>query len=67
MTASLLSVVTALPLASRICTVTAGLIVEPAGVLVGCWPKASWLAVPGVMLKVEDVAAPRLPEVPLSV
>ena len=49
-------VVTTLLLASRTCAVTAGLIEAPAAVFVGCWPKARWVAAPGVMLNVVLVA-----------
>ena len=52
-----LSPVSTLPLASSTATVTAGVTAEPALVLVGPWRKASWVATPGVMLKVDDVVA----------
>ena len=66
-TASLLSLVTTLPWASSTCTVTAGVMRAPIGVLVGLWPKASWLTAPGVTLKAADVALFRLVELALSV
>src|SRR5947208_802460 len=49
-------VVTRLLLASCTWTVTAGVIVWPAVVLLGCWLKVSFVAVPAVMLKVLLVA-----------
>ena len=51
-----LSPVWTLPLASSTATVTAGVIAEPAALLVGPCTKARWLAGDGVMLKVDDVA-----------
>src|SRR5512143_3634593 len=45
-----------LPLASRIRTVTAGEIVAPPVVAVGCCPNASFAAAPTVMLKLPEVA-----------
>jgi hypothetical protein len=47
-----LSVVTRLPLLSSTLTVTDGLIAFPAVVVDGCWRKASFVAVPDVMLNV---------------
>lgn len=41
---------------SSIWTVTAGVMERPALVVVGCWPKTSWVAAAGVMLKVLLVA-----------
>ena len=49
-------VVTKLPFASRICTVTAGVIEDPAAVFDGCVPNASFVAVPAVMLNALLVA-----------
>ena len=49
-------VVTTLPLVSCTCTVTAGEMLAPAVVFVGCCAKASLLAVPAVMLNVPLVA-----------
>ena len=40
---------TGFPPGSSAVTWTAGLIVAPATVAVGCWVNASWVAVPGVM------------------
>ena len=51
-----LSPVSTLPLASSTATVTAGAMDEPARALVGRWTKTSWVAVPGVILKADDVA-----------
>src|SRR5947207_3056907 len=48
--------------ASRIRTVTAGVMEAPAVVLVGCWPKATLAGAAGVMLKVEEVAPVMPPE-----
>src|SRR5438477_3374208 len=42
--------------ASRIRTVTAGVMEAPATVLVGCWPKTTLAGSAEVMLKVEEVA-----------
>src|SRR5438270_561435 len=50
-------VVTTLPPASCTCTVTAGVIEEPAAVFDGCVPKASFVAVPTVILN-ELLVAP---------
>src|SRR5205085_3356670 len=44
-------VVTVLPYWSWTLTVTAGLMDWPTTVLLGCCPKVSWVAAPGVMLK----------------
>src|SRR5690242_6828265 len=52
-------VVTALSLASRTCTVIAGVIDAPAAVLPGCCTHASLVAVPGVMSHVLLVAPGR--------
>ena len=49
--------VSTLPLASSTAMVTEGEMDEPAAVFVGCWTKASFVAVPGVTLKADDVAA----------
>jgi len=46
--------------------VTAGLMATPATVLLGCTPKSKWFAA-GVMLKVLDVAPPRLPSAAVNV
>lgn len=54
-------VVTVLPAASWIATVTAGVMDEPATTLVGCCTKATLAAAPTVMLNVELVA-PDKPE-----
>ncbi len=51
-----LSPVSMLPLASSTATVTAGVMAEPATVLVGPSMKARWSAAPGVMLKDNEVA-----------
>src|ERR1044072_341973 len=40
---------TGCPAGSRVVPWTAGLIAAPATVMLGCWVKASWLAVPGMM------------------
>jgi len=56
-----LEVVTTFPFESSTSTVTAGEIDAPAGVLEGCTPNATLLAVPGVMLKV-PLTAPVRPE-----
>jgi hypothetical protein len=61
LTWSVLSPVTTLPSASWTWTVTAGVMVAPATALVGCWRKTSLLAAPGVMLKVDEVAAVSVP------
>ncbi len=45
------------PSASRAVSCTAGVIVTPAVVLLGCTVNASWVAVPGVMSKPALVAA----------
>src|SRR5271157_5675525 len=50
------SPVSMLPFASSTATVTAGVIAEPAAVVVGPWRKTRWVGVPGVMLKAADVA-----------
>ncbi len=42
---------TGFPAGSSAVTWTAGLIAAPATVMLGCWVKASWLAVPGMMSK----------------
>src|SRR5256885_14507237 len=42
---------TGFPAGSSAVTWTAGLIAVPATVMLGCWVKASWLAVPGMMSK----------------
>src|SRR5436190_1077159 len=47
--------VTTLPPRSLTCTVTAGVMVAPPVVLVGCWPNTTCVAAPGVMLKAFDV------------
>ena len=52
----LVSEVTTLLFASRICTVIAGVMEAPAAVFVGCWLNTRCVAVPGVMLNVLDVA-----------
>ena len=52
-----LSPVSMLPLASSTATVTAGVMVAPAAVLVGPWTKPSLVGRPGVMLKGDEVAA----------
>src|SRR5213083_3809362 len=49
-----------LPCASWTVTCTAGVIVAPAVVLVGCTVNTSWLADPGVMVNGADVAPVRL-------
>jgi hypothetical protein len=56
-----------LSLASNIRTVIAGLIAEPATALLGCWPNTSLVAVPGVILKVLDVAPVNTPLVASNV
>src|SRR5512146_1266102 len=56
-----------LPPASRIRTVTGGAIVAPPVVAVGCWPKASLLAAPTLMLKTLDVAPVNAPDVAFKV
>jgi hypothetical protein len=62
-----LELVTVLPFASRTVTCTAGEMFAPAAVLVGCTVKASWVAAPGVMLNVDDVAPVRPLDAALSV
>ena len=57
LTVVLVSPVSMLPLASSTATVTAGVMVAPATVLLGPWTKASWVAAPGVMLKAAEAAA----------
>ena len=52
-------VVTKLPFASRICTVTAGVIEDPAAVFDGCVPNTSCVAAPAVILKALLVAEVR--------
>ena len=59
--------VAVLPCASRAVTPTAGLIAAPAVAFVGCTVNASWLATPGVMLKLELVAPARPLAAPVSV
>src|SRR5437879_12405843 len=54
-----LNPVAVLPCASWTVTCTAGVIVAPAVVLVGCTVNTSWLAGPGVMVNGADVAPPR--------
>ena len=61
------SVVTTLPRLSSTFTVTAGLMVAPAVVLLGCTPKTSCVAVPAVMLKALEVALVRVPSAAVSV
>src|SRR5271157_2643214 len=51
-----LSPVSTLPSASSTATVTAGVMAEPAAVLLGPWTKTSWVAVPGDTLKADEVA-----------
>ncbi len=60
-------VVTTLPPASCTCTVTAGVIEEPAAVFDGCVSKASFVAVPAVMLNAVLVAEVSAPLVAVSV
>src|SRR6266576_2158591 len=55
-----LNPVAVLPCASWTVTCTAGVIVAPAVVLVGCTVNTSWLAGPGVMVNGADVAPTRL-------
>src|SRR5437667_11882992 len=55
-----LNPVAVLPCASWTVTCTAGVIVAPAVVLVGCTVNPSWLAGPGVMVNVAGVAPRRL-------
>ncbi len=62
-----LNPVAVFPCASRAVTCTAGAIVAPAVVFVGCTVKASWLAEPGVMLKAVLVAPVRLGALAVSV
>ena len=54
-----MSELSTLPLASSTATVTAGVMVAPAAVLVGCWTNASLWVVLGLalILKAADVAA----------
>ena len=52
--------VSTFPLASSTATVTAGDTSEPACVVLGPATKASLLAVPGVMVKLDDVATAKL-------
>ena len=65
-TVTLAVLVVRLPPASRIRTVTAGVIDEPAWVFDGCWPNASWAAAPAVMLKAELSARVSAPSVARS-
>src|SRR6266566_4287553 len=59
--------VAVLPCASCTVTCTAGVIVAPAVVLVGCTVNTSWLAGPGVMVNDVDVAPVRLAPLAASV
>src|SRR5437016_12345644 len=54
-----LNPVAVLPCASWTVTCTAGVIVAPAVVLVGCTVNTSWLAAPGGRVNVADVAPAR--------
>ena len=54
-----LSVVSMLPWASSTATVTAGEIAEPDWASPGPCTKASWVAAPGVMSKLDEVPAVR--------
>ena len=56
-TVVLLSPVSTLPLASSTATVTAGVIVAPATVVLGPTRKARCVGVPGVTSKADEVAA----------
>lgn len=60
-------VVTVLPAASLIATVTAGLMDAPATTLVGCWTNATFVGAPAVMLKAELVAPVRPVDAAVSV
>src|SRR5713101_8116667 len=60
-------VVTRLPPASCTCTVTVGVIEEPAAVFDGCVPKPSFVAAPTVILNAVLVAEVNVPLVAVSV
>src|SRR5580704_2279311 len=65
-TVSVLSVVTTLPLESSMATLGAGVMEDPATVVVGWVKKTNWLGKPGVMLKALLVAAPGAVELALK-
>src|SRR2546430_1540628 len=62
-----LNPVAVLPCASWTVPCTAGVIVAPAVVLVGCTVNTSWLAGPGVMVNGADVAPAQPPLLPVTV